>query len=251
MELGKTKTGDKEIDKMGLEELQNEILRILYKKAKEGKGDTRYPKDFKKEGIEYDNEGDVDDAVHLLERNGYVEATYYECNSTGDCEITAEGKLYVETNLLKKDNMLGNKKVFIVHGHDEDALLKVENFIRKMGLEPIVLREQADKGKTIIEKIEENTDVCYAIVIYTPCDEGKAIEEKEYKKRARQNVIFEHGFLCAKLGREKVCALLMGDTEIPSDLQGVLYKKFEIGWELKVAKEMKEAGIDIDLNKCV
>ena len=50
-----------------------------------------------------------------------------------------------------------NRKVFIVHGHDDKLKLEVEAFIYKLGLEAIVLSEQVNKGKTIIEKIEENT----------------------------------------------------------------------------------------------
>ena len=67
-------------------------------------------------------------------------------------------------------------------------------FIEKIGLKPIILDQQANKGLTIIEKLENNTDVEMAVVLYTPCDEGKAQGNSNYNKRARQNVVFEHGF---------------------------------------------------------
>ena len=120
---------------------------------------------------------------------------------------------------------MSNKKVFIVHGHDKMAKIEVARFIEKFGLEAIILHEQPNSGKTIIEKIEANSDVQYAVVLYTPCDMGRAKEEgvNEEKERARQNVVFEHGYLIGKLGRDKVSALVKGDIEKPGDISGVVY----------------------------
>lgn len=140
-------------------------------------------------------------------------------------------------------------KVFIVHGHDDAAINEVKLFLTKIGLTPIVLREQANGGKTIIEKIEQYTDVAFSIVLYTPCDEGKAKTDVVYKDRARQNVVFEHGYLCAKLGRSNVCALVKGNVEIPGDMSGIVYIAMQKGWEFEVAKELKNAHIEIDANR--
>lgn len=75
-------------------------------------------------------------------------------------------------------------------------------FVEKLGLEAIILHEQVSRSHTIIEKIEEYSNVGYAVVIYTPCDEGRLKGEKEFNSRARQNVVFEHGFLMGKIGRK-------------------------------------------------
>ena len=145
-----------------------------------------------------------------------------------------------------------SKDVFIVHGHDSVVLKDVENFVRKIGLNPIILRDMPSTGKTIIEKIEKYTgNVCYAIVLYTPCDEGKAKEDAEYKSRARQNVVFEHGYLCGKLTRSHVCALVKGDVEVPGDLSGIVYVSMSEKWEFDVAKEMKIVGIDLNINNLI
>lgn len=159
-----------------------------------------------------------------------------------------------ENRTIKKNDgaMYVNNKVFIVHGHDDAIKFDVSNFLRKVGLEPIILHEQANKGQTIIEKIEECSDVGYGIVLYSPCDKGGTAETalKNMKYRARQNVVFEHGYLIGKLGRNRVCALVEGDIETPSDINGVVYIPYRAGlWELAVGKELKSAGYDIDLNK--
>lgn len=152
----------------------------------------------------------------------------------------------------KPETPMDKSKVFIVHGHDKQARLEVTIFIKSLGLKDIVLDEQASSGKTIIEKIEDYTNVGFGIVLYTPCDLGASQEEKELlKPRARQNVVFEHGYLMGKIGRENVCALVKGDIEKPTDIAGVVYISMDEGggWKLAVAKEMRSSGYDVDLNK--
>lgn len=154
-------------------------------------------------------------------------------------------------NTSKKLLKNQSRKIFIVHGHDTNVRNEVELFVRSIGFEPIILCKRADKGNTIIEKIEhEAKDVCYAIVIYTPCDLGKDKNADELQPRARQNVVFEHGFMCAHLGRSRVCALLEVGVEQPGDLQGVIYKNLDPAgvWRYQIADEMKAVGLDVDKN---
>lgn len=143
-------------------------------------------------------------------------------------------------------------KVFIVHGQDDLAKIEAARFIENLGFKPIILHEQVSEGKTIIEKIEAHSNVGFGIILYTPCDIG-AIKGKEghLQARARQNVVFEHGYLIGKLGRNKVCALVKDEVEKPNDISGVVYIKMDAheGWHKKVAKEMKACGYEVDLNK--
>jgi hypothetical protein len=149
-----------------------------------------------------------------------------------------------DSRLIMNNN--GNR-IFIVHGHDDEAKEKTARFIREIGCEPIILHEQPSGGKTVIEKIESNSDVSYAIILYTPCDEGKAIEDIEFRKRARQNVVFEHGYLIGKLGRDKVCALQKSDVETPGDISGVVYITMDDkgAWRYEVIDEMKALGYEV------
>lgn len=156
-----------------------------------------------------------------------------------------------KTNLKESAGMTDRTSVFIVHGHNSEAKERTARFIEKLDLKAIILHEQASRGQTIIEKIEKHTDVGFAIVLYTPDDMGNVKSEAEggnLKLRARQNVVFEHGFLAGKIGRENVIPLVSGDLELPSDISGIVYIS-ERNWETDIAKEMKAAGYDIDLNK--
>lgn len=148
-----------------------------------------------------------------------------------------------------------NSKVFIVHGHDNEAKQEMARFLQIIGYDPIILHEQPDGGKTIIEKIEAYTDVSFAVVLYTECDLGrkKADPPEKERFRARQNVVFEHGFLIGKLGRDKVCAIVKGNIETPGDITGVVYTKMDAegAWKLKLAQNMRAAGLFVDGNKLI
>ena len=156
-------------------------------------------------------------------------------------------------NKTREEQISMSNKVFIVHGHDELAVQKMARTLEKWGFEAIILHEQADLGQTIIEKIETYTDVDFAVVLYTECDYGRAKEDdiSKEKFRARQNVVFEHGYLLGRLGRERVCALVKGNVEIPGDISGVVYISMDTNeaWKMALAKNMKAVGRNIDMNK--
>ena len=146
--------------------------------------------------------------------------------------------------------VINPKRIFLVHGHDEQFLSKMELMLHRVGLEPVILKDEASGGKTIIEKIEEYTDVAYGIVLYTACDEGRKKGAEALNARARQNVVFEHGYLIAKLGRDKVVAINDDGVEVPSDLSGVVYiSRSNPKWEIELAREMKKAGLKFDATR--
>jgi hypothetical protein len=142
------------------------------------------------------------------------------------------------------------RKVFIVHGRDNEAKQEVARFLSGIGLEPIILHEQASAGMTIIEKIERYAnDADFALVLYTPCDLGRGVYETKVaaRNRARQNVVFEHGYLMAKLGRQNVCALVKGEIETSNDISGVVYVSLDGfgGWKIEVTKELQSCGYEV------
>jgi predicted nucleotide-binding protein len=145
---------------------------------------------------------------------------------------------------------LESRRVFVVHGHDHEALQTVARFVSQIGLEPVILHEQASRSRTIIEKVEAHGEVDFAIVLLTPDDEGSA-KGGPPQPRAQQNVLLELGYFIGRLGRENVSALKRGDLEIPSDFGGVVYESFDVsgGWKQALGRELKAAGFPIDWNK--
>jgi predicted nucleotide-binding protein len=115
---------------------------------------------------------------------------------------------------------------------------------------PVILHEQANQSRTVIEKIEAHSDVGFAVVLLTPDDEGNLGGEKP-RPRARQNVLLELGYFIGKLTRSRVCTLKVGDIEIPSDWRGVIDEPFDDGgaWRQTLARELQAAEYTIDWNK--
>ena len=149
-----------------------------------------------------------------------------------------------------------NNRVFIVHGHDEEMKHAVARSLKKLNLEPIILHEQPNRGKIIIEKFEDYSEnIPFAIVLLSPDDKGCEANDfpKSAKLRARQNIILELGYFIGKLGRSKVLVLLKNeaDFEPPSDIMGVLYTLFKDGWELEMIRELQSCGYDVDANNLV
>ncbi|WP_201599577.1 TIR domain-containing protein [Psychrobacter immobilis] len=158
----------------------------------------------------------------------------------------------IDNGAMKEKPEKDCSTVFIVHGHDDASKYEVARFVETIGFRSTILHEQASSGSTIIEKIEQHTDVGFAIVLYTQCDVGAAKSDQDnLQPRARQNVVFEHGFLIGKIGRKNVVALVKGNVEKPNDISGVVYISLDEsqGWKLSLVREMRASGYDIDMNK--
>lgn len=181
----------------------------------------------------------------LEEAESLLQSFIEEIEEYGQDEPSEQGE-------NRKKVEVSGTDVFIVHGHDEAAKQTVARFIEKLKLRPIILHEQPNEGRTVIEKFEDHTNVGFAVVLMTPDDVGASASDKDnLKPRSRQNVIFELGFFAGKLGRNRVCALYKEGVEIPSDYKGVLFIPMEKEWRLSLAKEIKAAGLPVDLNLVV
>jgi predicted nucleotide-binding protein len=140
-------------------------------------------------------------------------------------------------------------KVLVVHGRNREVKEQVARFLMKLGLEPILLDEQPALGRTLIEKLEAQAGIAFAVVILTGDDVGGlTARPRALRPRARQNVIFELGFSVANLTRERVCALYQEGVELPSDIHGVEYTALDPAgaWRAKLGRELYEAGLRFD-----
>lgn len=166
--------------------------------------------------------------------------------------ITISSSIVDEVTTTKSTSAVKTKKVFIVHGRDEISKTNLEVFLREIGMEPIVLHRQADVGQTVIEKFEANSDVGFAFILLTPDEiaylspeDSLPDDERQKELRARPNVMFEFGYFVGKLGRSKVCCLYTGDVVIPSDLNGLIYKKYTSSIEevaYSIMKDLRATG---------
>ena len=178
--------------------------------------------------------------------------TFMDENITQDItkDLLKKYQLLVNENKIVKSNKKFSKKmdtVFIVHGQDNELKNEIARFIEEIGLNTIILHEKENKGDTIIEKIERYSEEAnYAIILYTPCDKGCKNNENDLKPRARQNVIFEHGYFVAKFGRKNVVAILKDNVELPSDISGIVYINYK-DYKFDLMKELKSVGFNINI----
>lgn len=139
---------------------------------------------------------------------------------------------------ISEQKSVAKRKVFVVHGRDKTPALELARFVEKRyPIDAILLEEQAHRGRTLIEKLEDHSDVSFAFITLTPNDVG-ALKGEPLKERGRQNVIFEWGQFIGKIGRKNVCLLIKGDVEIPSDLRGI--------GEYRFNRNIKECFIDVE-----
>ncbi|HEX4756005.1 MAG TPA: nucleotide-binding protein [Candidatus Dormibacteraeota bacterium] len=146
------------------------------------------------------------------------------------------------------------QRVFIVHGRNDTVRLDVARFLESgaTNFEVKILTETINRGRTIIEKFEDEAgSSTFAVVLLTADDEGGPRSAPERHPRARQNVILELGYFIGRLRRDKVAILYEPGVELPSDVDGVAYIELDQngGWRGKLARELRGADHILDLNK--
>jgi len=172
----------------------------------------------------------------------------------GDGELRREKLIAQSSNSRPAEPVeprLDTGKVFIVHGRNDAIREASARFVQRLGLNPVILHEEPNGGLTLLEKFEKHALTGYAIVIITGDDVGCLADSQDsLKPRARQNVIYELGFFAGAIGRGRVCALYQPGVELPSDLGGLAVVEIDPAeaWKFKVAREMKAAGLNVDLN---
>lgn len=154
-----------------------------------------------------------------------------------------------ENNATEDNKPIKNNNVFIVHGHDGELKYQIARLLEKLDLEPIILHEQVNTSRTIIEKIEKyGKEAQAAIILFTPDDVGRANSETDIKARGRQNVVFEAGYFMGLLGRSNTILVVSDDSiELPGDLSGVVYSG--VSSEFEIARELRAMGFEVDANK--
>lgn len=132
-------------------------------------------------------------------------------------------------------------RVFISHGRSKEWY-KVQAFIEKdINVPTLELAQEANLGRTVLQKLSEESDNCsYAVIVMTGDD-----DLGDGKPRARENVMHEIGFFQGKYGLQNICLLYEEGTNIPSNIHGLVYIPFPkdyveatfgaLGRELKAA----------------
>jgi predicted nucleotide-binding protein len=148
-------------------------------------------------------------------------------------------------------------QLLILHEHDEETKEIVRKYVEGLGLSVEILNDQASRGTTFNERFQSNiTGIDFVIALLTPDDRVRSRSDPQItKSQSGQNVIYQLGFFHGKLGRNRVCALVASDAqiemELPSHFLGVVYIPLDASgaWKLQLVRELKAAGLSINLEK--
>jgi predicted nucleotide-binding protein len=220
------------------EEFNSEAMK--YEKFEEGEetDGSRDPEESAKSSVENaaeapnpgDDEGEVDLAAN-------IEATTIEVNERAK---TMEGT--------------GSRKVLVIQGEDGKKGMEVLSFLRKLELDPVIPAEQPGQRMRLMEEFEQNPGIVFAITLLTGDDVGYPRGKPEESwPRPKQDLIFELGFLVGRLRQSLVCALHEEGLDLPSEYSGKIFVPFDADglWRLLIARAMKIAQVQVDLNKAM
>jgi predicted nucleotide-binding protein len=147
-----------------------------------------------------------------------------------------------------------DRKVLIVPGQDEEKRAALEAFLENLDLEPFLPEGPVDPGASPFAKLERYGEVPFGIILLTADDYGYPKGSPEMAKpRPSQKVVLELGFLMGRLKPEQVCALCEEGLDLPAEFKAGTVIPYDAGglWKLLVARAMKMAGVDIDLNRAI
>jgi predicted nucleotide-binding protein len=145
----------------------------------------------------------------------------------------------------------GGRRVAIVSSHGEAAAASVAEYVGQLGLDVVVIGEApVSDNITFVERLAGVRGADYAIVL-TP---AAALAPEAGGHGAPADTLLEIGFLFGVLGRGKVCFLVEGKAPVAPELQDlVLVQPRDEAdlWRLLVAREMRKAGLEVDMNRAV
>ena len=192
-----------------------------------------------------------DDSKVQALRLGHLQGLIARAEAENQADAGAPATVTATPNSSIPQLAADTNRVFIVHGHDNEAKESTARFLERLELAPIILHEQPSGGRTIIEKFEKfSGTAAFAVILLTPDDVGAtAATSANLLPRARQNVVLELGYFMGRLGRDRVCPLHKGGVELPSDYQGVVYIEIDSSgaWKAKLAQELVQAKMPINL----
>ena len=114
------------------------------------------------------------------------------------------------------------RQVFLTHGR-ATYWREVQSYIEKdLKIPTIELAQQPNEGRTVLQKLKDESDKCSFAVIVMSGDDT----DSSGTLRARENVMHEIGYFQGKYGLHAVALLHEEGTNIPSNIQGVVYIPF-------------------------
>ena len=145
-----------------------------------------------------------------------------------------------------------NSGIFVVHGELQTAVNTIQSFMEDLQIQLQQMPAAPEKGKGLVNSLEKNPDASFALVLLNH-DDAVALKRSAADASAgvRSGIVFQLGYFVGRLGLKRVCVLYTGGAETFVSDHGIQFLPMDNGngWQLLLARHLKRAGIEIDLNK--
>ena len=135
----------------------------------------------------------------------------------------------------------GGKVLFVSHGPRDPGADAVLQFMQQLSLAVL----EADHTNGLIETLEGRNDMGFVVVMNAESAgaDGKAM--------LSDNSMFKLGYCAGRLGMKRMCMMHSTTHAASNDGHGIPHLPVDAsgGWQLHLARQMKRAGMDIDLNR--
>jgi len=142
------------------------------------------------------------------------------------------------------DTTVQAPKAFIAHGGRSAALDKLCDFLRALGVVPLVAELQPSQGRLTEQQVDEQMSNASCAIILA--NYGYIVDARTSQRHPRLNVIDELG-RCRRVFPDKIILLLEKRVELSSNVSGIVYERFTPQSMdkafTKVAKELVAFGI--------
>lgn len=143
-----------------------------------------------------------------------------------------------------------NIRVTVV-SHDAQVRDATLSLVRQLGLQPAFLPELSNpSGGAFFHRLEHLADLQYAIVLLP----ANALDAAAGGLKALSpGLLMELGFLLGTVGKDRVFFLVPGSAAKPLPWDGVASVPMDDAglWRLLLARAMKQAGLEVDLNRAL
>jgi hypothetical protein len=143
-----------------------------------------------------------------------------------------------------------NVRIAIVCHHDARVREAALGFVAQLGLQASTLPEPPNTSDSaFFERLEHLSDPDFAIIVLPANAPGVPAGPNALPPA----LLLEIGFLIRALGRSRICLLVAGNLAAAPAWEGVVRLPMdEAGtWRLLLARAMKQAGLDVDMNRAL
>jgi hypothetical protein len=140
---------------------------------------------------------------------------------------------------VRVSSSVTSNNMFLVYADGNPFKRELTDFLSRIGINVVPIPGNPGQQNRLMEKLEQNPDVGYAVVLLNPAAKG-----------ITHDVVFELGILVGRLGRDKVCGLVMEKVDILGNYSGISYVPHDAAgaWKFMMIKQLKAAGFNVDAN---